>query len=112
MPPPDTATGTVLPVTDAHPQAPDVPVAPEPVVPGRETEQEFDEELSGLDALELAGNRGRSLGRKIWSATWPKLAGAAILILFWQIVVWSHWRPESSLPAPATVFKTIVRHRE
>src|SRR4051812_29537982 len=110
MPPPDTATGTALPVTDAHPPAPTTPTAspePEVVVPGRETEQQFDQEISGLDALELAGDGGRGPPRRFWSATWPKLAGGAILLGFWQVVVWSGWRWESLLPAPATVLKTF-----
>src|SRR4051812_36883724 len=31
------------------------------------------EELAGLDALELAESNRPSLGRRIWTATWPKL---------------------------------------
>ncbi|HEY3722690.1 MAG TPA: ABC transporter permease [Acidimicrobiia bacterium] len=64
-------------------------------------------ELAGLDALELAVPPRRSRASRIWSATWPKLGAAAIALLFWQIVVWSGWKPEFLLPAPATVFKAL-----
>ncbi len=40
-------------------------------------------------------------------ATWPKVAAIALGLLLWQIVVWSGWRPEYVLPAPATVFDRL-----
>jgi NitT/TauT family transport system permease protein len=48
--------------------------------------------------------RGAGLGRRIWFATWPKLAAIAIGLFLWQLVVWSGWKPEYVLPGPATVF--------
>jgi NitT/TauT family transport system permease protein len=51
--------------------------------------------------------QGRQLGRRIWSATWPKLAAIGLGLAIWQIVVWTGWRPEYALPAPATVFERL-----
>jgi len=64
-------------------------------------------ELAGLDALELAVPPRRSRASRIWSATWPKVAATAIALLFWQIVVWSGWKPTFLLPGPVTVFKEL-----
>jgi NitT/TauT family transport system permease protein len=46
-------------------------------------------------------------GRRLWLATWPKLAAIALAVLVWQIVVWTGWRKEYVLPAPATVFRQL-----
>jgi NitT/TauT family transport system permease protein len=46
-------------------------------------------------------------GRQLWLAIWPKLAAIALALLIWQIVVWTGWRKEYVLPAPATVFKEL-----
>jgi NitT/TauT family transport system permease protein len=65
---------------------------------------QLDQELSGLDALELAAGPRVSAVRRLWSATWPKICALAVALLLWQVVVWSGWRPEYVLPAPGTVF--------
>lgn len=67
-----------------------------------------DEELAGLDALEqdLAGETSR--GRRVWSAAWPKVAAAALVILLWQAVVWSQWKKDYVLPGPGTVFPRLL----
>ena len=67
----------------------------------------LDQELTGLDALELAAGPKVSLGRRIWSATWPKLLAFAVTIGLWQLVVWSGWRPTYVLPPPAAVFEEL-----
>jgi sulfonate transport system permease protein len=62
--------------------------------------------LSGLDALEIASQQkvpGRAA--RIWAATWPKLTALALVLVLWQVVVWSGWKPEYALPAPETVGK-------
>ena len=46
-------------------------------------------------------------GRQVWLATWPKLAAIALALGIWQVVVWSGWREEYVLPAPATVFDRL-----
>lgn len=63
---------------------------------------EVDEQLAGLDALELEEDR-ESRARRIWSHTWPKLAAVGIALLVWQIIVWSRWKPDYVLPGPGTV---------
>src|SRR5260370_10136336 len=42
---------------------------------------------------------GKSAGR-VWSALWPKLGAVLVTVVVWQLVVWSGWRPQSSLPGP------------
>jgi len=67
-----------------------------------------DNEVSGLDALETAPKTDRgSSGRRIWSSAWPKLMAVAIVLLAWQIVVWSKWKPDFVLPGPGTVFHDL-----
>jgi NitT/TauT family transport system permease protein len=58
-------------------------------------------------APDIVRPQGRQLGRRIWSATWPKLAAIGLALAIWQIVVWTGWRPEYALPAPATVFERL-----
>jgi len=68
----------------------------------------LDEDLAGLDALELAGKaRTRRLAR-IWRATWPKLGAIALFFGIWQLVVWSGWRPPHLLPPPSAVFTELA----
>jgi NitT/TauT family transport system permease protein len=64
---------------------------------------ELDDELAGLDNLETVAPRRRALGRRIWTATWPKLAAIALGLFLWQLVVWSGWKPEFILPGPVAV---------
>src|SRR5690349_22896669 len=67
----------------------------------------LERELKGLDALAAALPQKRSRGRRAWAATWPPVMAAAMFLLFWQIVVWTHWRPETVLPSPFTVLKSL-----
>ncbi len=66
---------------------------------------------TGLDdsaIVVVAGSASRGdLRRRIWLATWPKVAAVVISLSIWQAVVWSGWRPEYVLPAPATVFDRL-----
>jgi NitT/TauT family transport system permease protein len=61
--------------------------------------------MSATRAVEtsLAADQPRRMGRKLWSRTWPMLAAAALAIAFWQLVVWSGFRPDYVLPSPLTV---------
>ncbi|WP_405429638.1 ABC transporter permease [Micromonospora sp. NBC_00617] len=68
-----------------------------------------DAEISGLDALEIAGREKEvSRGTRLWAATWPKLAALAIVIVAWQVVVLSGWKPPYSLPGPLVVGRELV----
>jgi NitT/TauT family transport system permease protein len=64
-------------------------------------------ELAGLDALESMLPAKPSLGRRIWAAVWPKMLAAGIAVLFWQLVVWSGWKPTYIIPSPWTVFQRL-----
>ena len=70
--------------------------------------RDIDEELSGLDALDLPVPAPPRAAHRLWAAAWPKLLAIALVVAVWQVVVWSGWRPESQLPAPATVLRRIV----
>ena len=67
---------------------------------------ELDAEIAGLDALER-DETTTSHGRRVWSATWPKLAAVAIAIAGWYAVVWSDWKPKYVLPWPHEVFSRL-----
>lgn len=64
----------------------------------------IDNELAGLDALELAANQRESPGTRIWRATWPKVAALVIFFGGWQLLVWSGWKPRYALAAPSDAF--------
>jgi len=67
-----------------------------------------DDRVSGLDALELAPKTDKgTLGKRVWSSAWPKLLAIAIVVLAWQIVVWSQWKPDYVLPGPVKVFSDL-----
>ena len=63
--------------------------------------------LDGLDALEAGGPPPERAAGRAWRATWPKAAALGLAVGIWQAVVWSGWRPEYVLPAPATVFAEL-----
>jgi NitT/TauT family transport system permease protein len=63
---------------------------------------------SALDALEQA-EPTTSRGARLWAAAWPKLVALGLVVLFWQIVVWSGWKPDYVLPGPAAVFARLWR---
>ncbi|MGH9262397.1 MAG: ABC transporter permease [Acidimicrobiales bacterium] len=67
----------------------------------------IDEDLAGLDALELAAQTERSWPSRIWSAAWPKLAAVGLGLGIWQLVVWSGWKPEYLFPGPRAVFSEL-----
>jgi NitT/TauT family transport system permease protein len=68
------------------------------------TDQTIDEELAGLDHLEVPEEPTAPLVARFWSSLWPKLAAVGLVLLAWQAVVWSGWRPEYLLPGPRAVF--------
>jgi NitT/TauT family transport system permease protein len=72
------------------------------------TDVRSDAEISGLDALELGPETQRgALGKRVWTSAWPKLLAVAMVLLIWQIVVWSEWKPVFVLPGPETVFTDL-----
>ncbi|TDC32678.1 ABC transporter permease [Micromonospora sp. KC213] len=76
----------------------------------RDTLTRTDAELSGLDALDIAGReKETSRAARIWAATWPKLAALALAVAIWQLVVFSGWKPPWSLPGPLVVGEELLR---
>ena len=75
----------------------------------RSAAAQLDEELAGLDALELHDAPRRSPFAVAWSGLWPKLAALIIALALWQAIVWSQWKPEYALPGPATVLDQLAR---
>ncbi len=69
----------------------------------------LDEELAGLDALDLPVVVERSRLARLHAALWPKLAAVALGLGLWQLVVWSGWKPEWVLPGPAPVLGELAR---
>ena len=67
----------------------------------------LDQELSGLDHLELATTVGIRRSQRAWGAAWPKFAAASIVVVVWQTVVWSGWRPQYLLPSPDSVAERL-----
>jgi NitT/TauT family transport system permease protein len=66
------------------------------------------ETITGLDALEVAERqKAPGRGRKLWAGTWPKLVAIALVLLGWQIVVWTGWKPEYALPPPLDVLTDL-----
>jgi NitT/TauT family transport system permease protein len=67
-------------------------------------QEQIDEELAGLDRLEIPVETPRPLALRLWSGLWPKLAAIGIVLLLWQTAVWTGWRPVYFLPSPKAVF--------
>lgn len=70
---------------------------------------EHDQTIAGIDALEI-GNGKQSRASRFWSAAWPKVLAAAIVLGGWQIVVWSGWKDPTVLPGPTTVLPRLVKN--
>jgi NitT/TauT family transport system permease protein len=65
--------------------------------------RDLDRDLAGLDALEAHGIVARSRWARFWSALWPKVAAIGLVLAFWQVLFWSHWRDPWVLPPPGRV---------
>ena len=44
---------------------------------------------------------------KVWAWLWPKLLAIVLVLVIWQMVVWSGWRPTYVLPSPAETLQTL-----
>ena len=67
-----------------------------------------EEEIEGLDALDVPLVEREPRWRVVWNAAWPKLAAAVSVLVLWQLVVWSGWRPSYVLPGPGRVFAELA----
>ena len=50
----------------------------------------------------------RRSATRLWSGLWPKLGAVVVTVVAWQLVVWSGWRPQSSLPGPWPVLERLA----
>ncbi|HEY5170850.1 MAG TPA: ABC transporter permease, partial [Acidimicrobiia bacterium] len=55
------------------------------------------------DAVVIAELRPKPARAKLWPSVWPKVLAVAIFIGAWQVLVWTHWKPEYIVPSPFTV---------
>ncbi len=59
-----------------------------------------------VDEPELVSYR-EPLVSKVWAWWWPKMLAILIVLVVWQLVVWSGWRPTYVLPGPAATFEAL-----
>ena len=64
----------------------------------------------GLDALEVPLAPRVSRGRRLWRGTWPKLLAIAIVLAFWQFLIWIQWKPSYAFASPADTFRALYDH--
>src|SRR6266853_5746491 len=65
-------------------------------------------QLSMSEALAPKPHPVRRSAARVWSGLWPKLGAAVLLVVIWQLVVWSGWRSQSALPGPWAVMGRLV----
>jgi NitT/TauT family transport system permease protein len=85
----------------------DIPpvIAPSP----RTVAEDVGVQLAGLDALDLAeGGRGHGdLAHRFWRALWPKLAAIALVLIIWELVYLSNYKPHDIFPSPGTSLASL-----
>jgi NitT/TauT family transport system permease protein len=67
----------------------------------------LEQQIAGLDALEMATRSRHSVVRRAWASVWPVLAAIAIAVAVWELVVLSGWKPTYVLPGPGDVFPQL-----
>jgi NitT/TauT family transport system permease protein len=81
-------------------------------VPHQHTEDHrqhnHEQDLAGIDALDVPLEPALSWPARVWRATWPKLAAIGLLIGLWQLVVWLQLKPSYALPGPVPVFGQLL----
>lgn len=73
--------------------------------------RQLEEELAGIDLLEVTLASPPSPVRRVFRGVLPKAAALAIGVLVWQIVVWSHWKPSYLLPGPLPTWRALVHNQ-
>lgn len=51
--------------------------------------------------------RGNTVAKRAWLWIWPKALAIVLVLAFWQIIVWTGWRPEYVLPGPTTTLDAL-----
>jgi len=69
--------------------------------------ESLEQEIEGLDALDVPIVEPERKLKEFWRAAWPKLAAVGFVLAVWQAIVWIGWRPSYVLPGPARVFAEI-----
>jgi NitT/TauT family transport system permease protein len=46
-------------------------------------------------------------GAKVWAWIWPKALAILCVLVVWQVIVWSGWRPTYVLPSPAATLAEL-----
>src|ERR1700687_3308242 len=68
---------------------------------------------AGHVSREVLATTARPPGRlprlRVWSWLWPKFAATALVLVAWQVVVWSGWKPDYVLPGPGPVFQRLAQ---
>ena len=67
----------------------------------------LEEDIRGLDRLELPMGTRTPWTVRLWGVAWPKLLAAAIVVALWQIVFLLGLKPPYVLPSPARVFSEL-----
>ena len=77
------------------------------LVPGEHGANRSRSEVAGLDALETQARPRTSTARRAWAAIWPKALAIGIVLVVWEAVVWTGWRPAYVLPPPSAVLARL-----
>lgn len=70
-------------------------------------DHELATEIAGLDALDTALDVRSPALASAWSALWPKVVAIGLVLIGWQILVWSGWRARDVLPGPGEVLARL-----
>jgi len=69
----------------------------------QESSGKLQQQIAGLDALELTAGAKKNPLQRLWSALWPIMTAVLISLAAWELVVLSGWRPRYVLPGPTEV---------
>ncbi|MEU8266098.1 ABC transporter permease [Sphaerisporangium sp. NPDC049002] len=64
---------------------------------------DISQQIAGLDALELSHREQRGVAARVWSRAWPMISAVVLVLVIWELVVLSGWRPEYVFPGPVAV---------
>src|SRR2546427_7695241 len=69
---------------------------------------ELASELRSSEAPASVPHPVRRSAARLWSGLWPKLGAVVLVVLIWQLVVWSGWKSQSALPGPWAVMGRLA----
>lgn len=71
-------------------------------------DQKLEEEIRGLDRLELPMVTSHNRLNRLWFEAWPKLMAVGMVFGVWQLIVLTGWKPSFVLPPPGEVVRTLA----